>query len=132
MTVCLRSTARSATRRSTTLAPTARAQRPAWLPAWCRAARTSRAPARRCAEDLRGAAHHSTARARVLSAAPALLRLAHQLTGDQDAAVATVVAAIARRPTVHAHSDEVVVDEQLTRELVRGPHPQPPPPRAPE
>ena len=68
---------------------------------------------------MRGAAHHSTARARVLSAAPALLRLAHQITGDQDAAVATVVAAIARRPTVHAHSDEVVVDEQLTRELVR-------------
>ena len=64
------------------------------------------------------ATHHSTGRARALAAAPALLRLAHQITGDPGAAVDTVVAALSRRPAVHAH-DEVAVEEQLTRELVR-------------
>jgi hypothetical protein len=67
---------------------------------------------------LRGATHHSTARARALAAAPALLRLAHQITGDPDAAVTAVVKALAG-PTAPAHADEVAVEEHLTRALVR-------------
>jgi len=54
-----------------------------------------------------------------LAAAPALLRLAHQITGDPDAAVTAVVAALARRPIADAHADDVAIEEHLTRELVR-------------
>ena len=68
---------------------------------------------------MRGATHQSTARARVLAAAPALLRLAHQITGDPDTAVAAVVHALARRPVAPSYVDDVAVEEQLTRELVR-------------
>ena len=53
-----------------------------------------------------------------MAAAPALLRLAHQITGDPDAAVGAVVRALSGHP-VHAHADDVAVEEQLTRELVR-------------
>ena len=58
-----------------------------------------------------GATHHSAARARALAAAPVLLRLAHQITGDPDAAVVAVVNALSRRPTAHAHADEAAVEE---------------------
>ena len=68
---------------------------------------------------MRGATHHSPARARALAAAPALLRVAHQVTGDPDAAVQAVVTALSRHSTAYLHADEVALEEQLTRELVR-------------
>lgn len=68
---------------------------------------------------MRGRAQRSRTHDWAVSAAPTLLRLAHQLTGDPDAARAAVAQALARVPPRQATSDDGALDELVTRELIR-------------
>src|SRR3954452_4520612 len=105
---------RSATRRPTTLAPTASSPRRGWPPAWWRRATTSRVPAPSSADGSAGrpadqAAHQPAHQPEELGGrlrrdvylrrhAAELSRLAVPLTGSADAGAAALVDAAARLP----------------------------------
>ena len=62
--------------------------------------------------------HDSTVRHRALTSAPALLRLAHQLTGDPEAAQRVVVTALSRVAGRRHLGDEAALDELLMRQVL--------------
>src|SRR3954447_13525344 len=121
---------RSATRRPTTLAPTASSPRRGWPPAWWRRATTSRVPAPSSADRSAGrppgqpadqAAHQPTGHGRRLRRdvylrrhAAELSRLAVQMTGSTNAGAVALVDAAARLPR---RATEVRFAQLATRAL---------------
>ena len=67
---------------------------------------------------MREGSHDATVRSRALAEAPALLRLAHQLTGDPDTARRVTVTALSRVLQRRHLADEAALDELLMRHVL--------------